>query len=351
MKITIRKNNGDSNSKIVAIATVEIAPGIKVSGFKIFKSKYDNKLIVYLPSRKVGSSKFLDLVKLSNEKECIIKKEIIEKYRELLLKENSKKATRIIPRIISVRLNILFHYYRHHKNENEMTAIRILFIAKNVVDEKRRGCVDINQLCKATGIQRPYLKKICRRSNLFRGVTSSDIYYSSTKKITRKHRLYFSKGKIRGEKLTKKFIKQFRNKKNFEGYICKCYMENDLDKKYRYKNKLTKGRIGYEMMAEYFKISRRTAISNIKISGAKKIKNVVDYRYKNELIFKSYSKFNNWLLRNMETYIGGHVVGNNPKSYFLKKIGKNRYCLAQNLPLIFKFTGVFLANAGIKRGK
>jgi len=123
-------------------------------------------------------------------------------------------------------------------------------------------------------------------------------------------------------------------------------MENDLNKKY--KHKITKGRISYQIMADYFGISRRTAISNIKMSDAKYSTNIVPYpTYK----FKSKTEFSNWLLHNMDRIINSHRVSDNLSSYYIRKNGKNNYHLIQTLPNIFKFTGFLLVNAITHKGK
>ena len=123
-------------------------------------------------------------------------------------------------------------------------------------------------------------------------------------------------------------------------------MENDLDKKYKYK--VTRGRISYCIMADYFQISRNTAISNIKISNSKHDKNIIYYhKYK----FKNEKEFRYWLNHNSELVINGYRVSDNFHSYRMKKIDENNYILIQQFPNIFQFTGFSLVSARTFKGK
>jgi len=345
IKIKFQKTN--ENMKVSVFATITFK-GIKIPGFKIVESKYSDELIIYLPSKKAGKNKYIETVKLSNEDRNFVTEEIKEEYEKFKLDKKTDKVKREVKKkiffVTSIRLNLLFHFYRHHKKE--ITEVRLWFIARNILDVKRGGYVNIKELSKSANIKTAYLKKICRRSNLFGGMDKCRVYYKSQNKLMRMHKLYISKGKIRQEKITKKFSRMFKSKKAFESYISKCYMENDLNKKYKYK--ITKGRISYQIMADYFGISRGTAISNIGISDAKYSPNIVSYpTYR----FKSKKEFSNWLLRNIDRIIDNHRVGDNLNSYYLRKIDRNNYCLTQTLPNIHKFTGFLLVNAMTHKGK
>jgi len=297
IKIKIKKAN--EYTKVSAFATVTLR-GVKIPDFKIVESKYDNGMIIYPPSKKTGKNKYIETIKLLSEDKRLVTKEIKRKYEKFKIEKKTDKTKQGIKKkiffISSIRLNLLFHFYRHHKKE--VTATRLWFIARNILDIKGGGYVDIKELSKLADIEIVYLRKICRRSNLFGGMDKYRVYYRSQNKLMRLHKLYISKGKIRQEKITKKFSRMFRSKKVFESYISKCYMENDLNKKY--KHKITKGRISYQIMADYFGISRGTAISNIKMSDAKYSTNIVSHpTYK----FKSKNEFSNWLLNNVDKII------------------------------------------------
>lgn len=147
-----------------------------------------------------------------------------------------------------------------------------------------------------------------------------------------------NRGKIRGEKITRKLINQLKTKKGFQAFITKCYAECDIDKKY--KIKITKGRISYQNIADYFNVSRVTTINNIKQSGAKLYKNIRMYP---NIKFKTKSEFYYWLTQNLSNKIGDYVMENNPNSYRLKFIN-GYYILTQEMPNIYKFTGVYLVN-------
>ncbi len=344
LKIKFRKAN--ESMKVLAFANITFK-GMKIPGFKIAKSKFNNELVAYPPSKKIGYNKYQETVGLLPEDKKYITEEIIKEYKIFKL-EGKVKVDKMVKKreyfISSIHLNLLFHFYRFHKNE--ITEIRLWFIARNILDVKGIGFVDIKELAKLADVKIPYLKMICRKSIQFNGLYKNRLYYKSQNKLMRLHKLYISKGKIRQEKITKKFSKLFTSKKTFEGYVCKCYMENDLDK--RFNNKITKGRICYQTMADYFNITRRTAISNIMASDSKKSKNIISYPYYR---FKNKGEFTNWMIHNMETVINGHRVEDNPFSYYIGRIDKNNYCLIQHLPNIYKFTGFLLVDARTYKGK
>jgi hypothetical protein len=242
-----------------------------------------------------------------------------------------RKIKYFISPIINTRLNILFHHYRFHKES--LTALRI-WLAGKLLSPKQSGAIDLNELLKTGGVAKRYfIESIYPNTNFFSGYDGKNIYLTSYSKIKKIHHLY--RGLIRKEIMSKRFILQFRSKAKFEGYILKCYLEKDLRRKLK---RLTWGRISYGMVAEYFKISRRTVISLLKNSTARPLKNI---RYFPQTRFKTKKEFRNWLLKNMNKRIDGYLVGDNPNSYGLYKTA-NDYYLIQRLPNMYRFTGVCL---------
>ena len=238
-------------------------------------------------------------------------------------------------KIIKIHLPILFHFYREHKEC--ITELRIWLIARYILDTNGSGKASFDELKKISNLSSDYLLRICKKTGFFWGIKKEIVYYKSANRIAKKHRINI-KRKIRGDKFTKKFIKQFISKKKFLGFITKAYFEIDLDKKF--KNKITKGRIGYQNTANHFNISKLTAITNIKNSNAKVFKNIKEFK---NIRFKTKNEFGNWLLNNMESEINGYIISKNPNSYRIKFDPKGYY-LTQQLPNIYKFTGVFLVN-------
>jgi len=242
-------------------------------------------------------------------------------------------------RTIDVCLNIIFHIYRNHKQE--LTSFRAWFVARYIIDISGTGYAVTEDVCRAVNMKSEHLLRKCKKSCLFSGGTSDRLYYKSLIKLLREHKLPH-KLCIRGEKLTKVFMKQFREKKTFISYITKCYVERDLDP--RWKKRITRGRISYQAVADYFKISRKTAITNIKRSIPKRYKNRRRYYH---IKFNYKKQLGNWILNNMKTIIDGRRVEDNPNSYQVEwKNGS--YILVQDLPNIYKFTGVFLESRRIK---
>lgn len=82
-------------------------------------------------------------------------------------------------KIIKINLSILFHYYRN--NKEEMTALRIWFIARHILDTTGEGRVNLKKLSEFSLLSNDYLKNICKTSKLFRAI-NSHIYYCSLKK-------------------------------------------------------------------------------------------------------------------------------------------------------------------------
>jgi len=338
MRVRITKNY--KSNKILALASLKTEDGIKIDGFKIFVSD-SGQVKVYPPSIKKANGAFADLVKITEPQENAI----IEAFEKWKLKNKEEKKPKPPPSVTTaIRLNVVFHFLRYHKNK--LTAFRLWFVARHCLDIKGAGYVQIEDLSRICGIDKKYLKRICTDSELFYGVDRYRVYYCGIRRIINRHRLKFSAGKIRRDNLTKKFMAQFKSKQAFEGYICKCYMENDLDPKH--KNKITKGRISYEMLAGFFKMSRRTACYCLKHSNAKANRNKKEIP---SYVFDHKDGFGNWLLRNMDIVIGGHRIAENPCSYFLKWKKDGRYVLAQSLPNIYDFTGFSLVRARIIRGK
>lgn len=230
-----------------------------------------------------------------------------------------KKQTKIL-------VSLLFHFYKNHKNL--MTDLRIWIISRNIADNGS-GKVLIADVAKIAKIKAEYLKAISKNSPLFHGYWLGNLYYVSAHKICKNHSIT---KKIRRELLNASFINQFKSKKMFEGFITKCYVEQDIDKK----NKgLTKGKISYQMAADGLGISRLTAITNLKKSTAKKIPNTIEYP---NITFANKKEFGNWLLKNMSTKIGQYIISKNPKSYKIKFNGSN-YHLVQELPNRYRLTG------------
>ncbi|MDP2736492.1 MAG: hypothetical protein Q8O59_01760 [bacterium] len=242
-----------------------------------------------------------------------------------------RKIKYFSPPIINTHLNILFHHYRHHKES--LTALRVWSVGK-LLSPKQSGWVNLNELLKTTNIAKRYfIESIYPNTNFFRGYNGKNIYLTSYSKVKEIHHL--KDGLIRKEKMSKRFIWQFRSKAKFEGYILKCYVEKDLRRKLK---RITWGRISYEMVANNFKITRRTAISLLKNSTARPLKNIRNFP---NIRFKKKKELRNWLLKNMDKRIDGYLVGDNPNSYRLHETTKDYY-LTQRLPNMYRFTGVCL---------
>ena len=215
------------------------------------------------------------------------------------------------------------------------------------MDIEGLGSADIPDVCRISGIKKENVVKLCRKSDLFVFFNKEKIYYQSQKKLFIKHKLFLLK-QFRVEKLTKVFIKQLGSKKTFEGYICKCYMERDLNLDRKIRGRASKGRISYQRMADYFNISRKTAITNIKRSTAKKFRRRRCY---NQVKLKRKEDLGNYLLNNMDKTIDGRKIEDNPKSYCVEE-RDGRFFLAQDLPNYYKFTALFqIYNRKKKRGK
>ncbi len=256
-------------------------------------------------------------------------------------------------KIRAINLKVLFHYYKHHKYE--MTAFWLWFISRYILDNQGTGYVDLKKLNRLAQLKPDYAIRICQKSELFRAIHDNRLYYTSIRGVYSKHRLKLTGSYLRGELISKIFIKTIRNQTAFKGYICKCYAEMDLDKKYRYK--ITKGRIGHQAIAKFFDINRKTVITNLNLAKAKSKKNI---RHFKSIKFIYAFEFGTWLLHNMDTRLGGHfrntkagghIIENNPNSYFVKKNNTGRgYYLIQVMPNIYRFTGVFFTRVRGHRG-
>ncbi len=243
-------------------------------------------------------------------------------------------------RIINVHLKLLFHFYKSHKNI--MTEFRIWFVARHVIDNKGSGKADIKKISRVLNLQPPYIRRICNNSSLFISIHKNDIYYVSIHRLIEEHELSSKGFTIRGEKINTRYRAYFASKKNFVGYITKCFVENDLNHRFK-KRQITKGRIGTYKIAECLNISRTTVISNIKISDAKLHKHIIEHKNINFRTFDEYK--NGWLLENMDRIVGGYRIGNNLNSYFLKKdYARNIFYLTQTLPHFYEFTGIYLVH-------
>lgn len=210
-----------------------------------------------------------------------------------------------------------------------MPDLRVWTIARCIVD-KNNGRAKIAEVAKIARLKESYTIRLCKKSPLFQGVGKNYLYYISADKLCKRHGI---RKKTRNDLMTEKFIGQFKSKQLFNAYIAKCYVERDTHKKLK---KITKGQISYQMLADGLGVSRTTAITLIKNSTAKVIKNTLEYRH---ITFKTRGEFSNWLLNNMGTKVGNYRVEGNPRSYRLKFNGTN-YHLIQELPNIYKFTGL-----------
>ena len=81
-------------SKIVAIATLDLSSDIQILGFKVITSRYDKNFVVKIPSRKGVNNNYYPLIKFSNELEKKIMEKILEKFlKALALKKNEKSSS------------------------------------------------------------------------------------------------------------------------------------------------------------------------------------------------------------------------------------------------------------------
>lgn len=250
----------------------------------------------------------------------------------------NKPRDKFPPAITGIWQNVFFHYQRYHKKD--LTALRIWIVARNVLDTEGSGSVSLDRLAEACGMGKKYLKRICVCSELFNCVDSNTVRYRSTKAITRWHKLDIYRVRVRKEKVTKKFARQFKSKAGLEGYILKCYVEDDLNPKH--KRRITRGRISYSMMAAHFGISEKTSWNLIKSSGAVSYRNVRDIPNNT---FASLAEFESWRFHNMDKVINGHRIEENPFSYRVRRRNDGTYVLCQQLPNVYKFTGLSLASA------
>ena len=256
------------------------------------------------------------------------------------------------PKVKAINLKVLFHFYKHHKKE--MIAFRIWFISRHILDNNGVGWVELDKLSKITRLKPYYIKRVCKNSILARNINKNRLYYSSLKTIYRKHRLKAVDSYLRGEKITKKFIKITGNNNSFKGYICKCYAEMDIDRRHR--GKITKGRIGHGRIAEFFGVTRKTVITNLILAKAKFYRNEHHYKH---IKLDIADRYGNWLLNNMEKRIRSHYINSdsrgykiskNPFSYFIRRDARGGYYLTQVMPNIYKFTGVYLTRVRSQRG-
>lgn len=247
----------------------------------------------------------------------------------------------LYPDTIKFRLNLLFHYCKHHKKS--IGALQIWFICRYVLDPAGNGWINTPLLMKFTKDNLRLTIQKCRQSELFTQVGAQKIYYVSWKKIYKIHKLRINGVLMRTQKLTKELQMLLADTTKFKTLIVRLLAESDLDKKT--KHKFTVGRISYSMMAKKLKISRRTAINHLQASGAKIIPNKRIYRN-----FEITTSLSNWILNNMDTVVDMEIrdcVGNCPTAYFTTMINGKKY-LGRVLPNKFKFTGISLARPKFK---
>jgi hypothetical protein len=231
-----------------------------------------------------------------------------------------------------VKINFAIPFYFYKNGKDLITLLRCWLIAF-CLDYNAKGYVDTQSLVKHARISKKYLKSMLSRKNeFFRSVTNDRVYLKSLYIISKNNKIGWIR-RNREEITNKKFFEQLQSKKAFEGYLCKCYMEMDLRE--RKPKNLTRGRISYEMLAKEFKISRRTAISNIKISTAKIFPNILHFK---NTRFRNKKEFSNWLLNNIGRKLQGYVVKGDLSGYRLTR-DETGYYLTRVLPNIYKYTG------------
>lgn len=246
-------------------------------------------------------------------------------------------------RIIKFRQDLLFYVYKEKKNL--MIWLRLWFIARHIVDVEWSWFADIKQLSKYSKLQSSYIARICNQSIFFYSIENNKVNYVSENRVCKKLWLIHRLWRIRGEVYSNKFIKQFESDKLFKGFILKCFVESPGCKRSKFKE--TKGTIGYWFISSYFNISRTTAINNIKCSLAKPVKNIIVHL---DIVFSNKKEFGPWLVNNMQNVVGWIRVSDQPGSFLIKKIKVGKYCLRQQLPNKYKFTGAFLTRTRLYRG-
>ncbi len=245
------------------------------------------------------------------------------------------------PKIISFHLNVLFHFYQHHKNL--VGPLRIWFICRHILNPTGTGCVDTDQLIKFTGDNLRHTIRSCRKSGLFSGIGHKKIYYLSWKAICKLHKLRMNGTLKRKQRLNKGLLELLNNNTKFKALIIRLYAECDLDRKY--KRKITVGRLSYTKMAKKFNVSKRTIIYQIQISKAKIIPNTRVYQN-----IEIKTTLSNWILINMDTVVDDQIkdrVGDNPYAYSIQVKNEKNY-LMRTLPNRFKFTGISLVRFSLK---
>lgn len=242
---------------------------------------------------------------------------------------------------ISLPSNLLFHISTNHIDQ--MLEFRLWVIARYILDHKKCGTCNKSELIRFAKIKPETLNKVLRHSELFRGHSKNTVYYVSQLKVAQMHKLKL-RTKFRLENLSKNYIGKFRDQRKFKAYIVKCYFENDLSKKYK---QYTNGLISNDQAAKAFKLSKRTIQRLLRLSGAKSNENIKEF--KNVIVDIQYQwRFGRWLVTHAGERLDGRVIGNdsvmnnNFGSYFVRRNHKNKFYLCQQLPQIFRFTGVQL---------
>lgn len=229
-----------------------------------------------------------------------------------------------------------------------MLEFRLWIIARYILDHKNCGTCNKSELIRFSKIKLETLNKVLRHSELFRGHSKNTVYYVSLIKVIQNHGLRL-RTKFRLENLSKNFMGKFRDQRKFKAYIVRVYFENDPNREHK---QITNGRISNEQAARAFNLSKRTIQRLLRLSGARSMENIKEF--KSEIVDIKYQwHHGRWTLAHAGERVDGRVIGNdsvmnnNFGSYFVRRNHKNQFYLCQQLPQIFKFTGVQLKTGTI----
>ena len=245
---------------------------------------------------------------------------------------------------IKFRQDLLFEVYKNHKER--VNELRLWFIARNIIDQEWIWFVEPKSLSKVSKLKLDSVLRISRKSIFFIKTDKNKIYYVSNNVICKNLGLVFLDWRYRVDRLWPNFIKQLQSLRKFKWFILKCFVESQLDKKTRYK--ISKWRISYNFLSQYFWISRRSAFYLINLSSAKPMPQIIIHK---NIVFKEIKELWPWLLDNMNNYINWIKVSDAVWSFLVAKADKDKYYLRQVLPHRYKFTGVSLARARLYRGR
>jgi hypothetical protein len=230
-----------------------------------------------------------------------------------------------------------------------MLEFRLWVIARYILDHKKCGTCNKSELIRFAKIKLETLNKVLRHSELFRGHSKNTVYYVSLIKVIQNHGLRL-RTKFRLENLSKNFMGKFRDQRKFKAYIVRVYFENDPNKKYK---QITNGIISNEQAARAFNMSKRNIQRLLRLSGARSIKNIKEFR--SVIVdIKYQSNLGGWLLAHEGERVDGRVIGknsvmnNNFRSYFVRRNHKNKFYLCQRLPQKFNITGVQVKTGTIR---